>query len=81
MAYNGICQIMHRRERVSAYAVLSFFGVKINSSSSSGGQRFFLGDMPRLVYKSDIVKTRNCLACVVGNASGRKKSEDVGCRW
>lgn len=36
------------------YAVRSFFGVKVVSSSSSGGQRFFLGETPRLVYKLDI---------------------------
>jgi hypothetical protein len=45
----------------STYAVRSFFGVNVDSSSSSGGQRFFLGETRREVYRSDMGNTGSCL--------------------
>ena len=38
----------------NSYAVLNFLGVKVFPSSSSGGQRFFLGETCSEEYNSDI---------------------------
>ena len=62
MEAGGVGGLVYSQKSVKLYnirskltnTVLSFFGVRMLASSSSGGHRFFLGDTCKEAYKLDI---------------------------